>query len=170
MDETEAWLSQSLSDRQAAERLLGGQEGMGRCHAIAKWQQTVEKSIKAMVSALSDAGIVGTGVRAKHEVTRYVGVLTRLPRAAGNRPIQQHLHGLLDQDTRLGIKALDDLAPQFPPQRNTEYPFQDNNGQWTYPAAKDLFSSEEVKRFRELAHRILNGAGWIVSAIRRQPR
>ncbi len=170
MDETEAWLSQAISDRKAAEVLLGNKEGMGRCHAIAKWQQTVEKSVKAMVCALFDAGILGIGARAKHEVTRYVGTLTRLPRAPGKRPIQQHLHSLLDQNTRLGIKALDDLAPQFPPKRNTEYPFQEAGGQWTFPAAKDVFSSEEVQRFRELAHRVLNGAGWIVSAVRRRPR
>lgn len=88
MDETEAWLSQALSDRHAAERFLADKEGIGRCHAIAKWQQTVEKSVKAMVCALSDAGIVGINVRARHEVTPYVGMLTRLPRAAGNKPIQ----------------------------------------------------------------------------------
>src|SRR5205807_1888383 len=101
---------------------------------------------------------------------RYVGALIRLPRTSGNRTIQQLLHGLLDQNTRAGIRALDGLAPQFPPQRNTEYPFQDPNGQWTYPAAEGVFSPEEIRHYRALAHRVLDGAGRIVSAIRRRPR
>ncbi|MCI0639656.1 MAG: hypothetical protein L0Y72_12305 [Gemmataceae bacterium] len=115
-------------------------EGTQRCHAIAKLQQTVEKAVKALVSALHDAGILGAGVRARHEVERYVGALIRLPRSRGNRAIQQLLHGLLDQNTRAAIKALDALAPQLHPRRNTEYPFRDARRQWTYPAAADVFS------------------------------
>ena len=170
MDEPAAWLNQAVADRQAAERFVADGESAGRCHAIAKWQQTVEKAVKAMVSSLHDAGVLGAGIRAKHDVERYVGTLIRLPRTAGNRTIQQHLHGLLDQATRAGIKALDDLAPQFPPRRNTEYPFQVAPGQWTYPAAADVFSADEIRQFRVLAHRILDGAGRIVSAIRRRSR
>lgn len=170
MDETTAWLSQAWADRQAAERFAADADATGRCHSIAKWQQTMEKAVKAMVSALHDAGLLGSGVRSRHEVERYVGTLVRLPRAAGNRRIQQRLHGLLDQKTRAGIKALDGLVPAMPPRRNTEYPFQIAHDHWTYPAAIDVFSQEEVVQFRSLAHRILDGAGRIVSAIRRRPR
>ena len=123
-----------------------------------------------MVTALHDAGILGAGVIRRHEVGRYVAALIRLPRAAGNRTIQQSLHGLLDQNTRAGIRLLDGLAPQPLPRRNTEYPFQNALGQWTYPAAEDAFSTEEVQQFRVLAHRVLDGAGRIVSSIRRRPR
>jgi len=144
--------------------------GTDRCHAIAKWQQTVKKAVKALLSALHDAGILNAGFRPRHEVERYIGTLIRLPRAAGNRTIQQLLHGVLDQHTRAGIRALDGLAPQLPPRRNTEYPFQDANGQWIYPAAEGVFSQAEVQRFRELAHRVLDGAERVVSAIRRRPR
>ena len=112
MDEPTAWLYQAMADRQAAERFVADEVGTSRCHAIAKWQQTVEKAVKALVSALHDAGILGAGVLPRHEVERYVRALIRLPRAAGNRTIQQNLHGLLDQNTRAGIRALDGLAPQ----------------------------------------------------------
>lgn len=167
MDEPVAWLSQAMADRHAAERFAVQEHD--RCHAIAKWQQTVEKAVKAIVSALHDRGTLGSGVRARHDVERYVAALVRLPRAAGNRTIQQLLHGLLDQNTRAAINALDALTPRHPPQRNTEYPFQDATGQWTYPAAHGIFSTEEAQRFRALAHRVLAGAGRIVSAIRRAP-
>jgi hypothetical protein len=169
VDEPTAWLHQARADRQAAESFLKSDEGSGRCHAIATWQQTVEKAVKALVSALHDARILGAGIRPRHEVERYVDALIRLPRAAGNRTIQQLLHGLLDQKTRPGIKALDVLAPQLPARGNTEYPFLDAKGQWTYPAAEGVFSKDEVAQFRELAYRVLDGAGRIVSAIRRRP-
>ena len=93
MDEPTAWLYQAKADRNAAELFVADGEATGHCHAIAKWQQTVEKSMKALVSALHDAGILGAGVRSRHEVERYVGTLVRLPRSAGNRTIQQILHG-----------------------------------------------------------------------------
>src|SRR3954447_10092348 len=105
MDESLAMLYQAMADRQAAERFVADESGTGRCHAIAKWQQTVEKAVKALVSSLHDAGILGAGIRPRHEAERYVGTLIRLPRAPGNRTIQQQLHGLLDQKTRLGIRA-----------------------------------------------------------------
>jgi len=165
-----AWLLQASADRSAAERLVADEEGTGSCHAIAKWQQTVEKAVKALVSALREARVFGTGVRARHEVERYVDALLRLPRGEGNRTIQKLLYGLLDQNTRTAIKALDSLAPTMPPRRNTEYPFLDASGRWTYPAAEGVFSREEIRTFRDLAHRVLEGAGRIVSAIRRRPR
>lgn len=169
MDEPTAWLYQARADWQAAERFVADEVGTGRCHAIAKWQQTVEKAVKALVSALHDAGILGAGFRPRHEVERYIGMLLRLPRTADNRTIQHQLHGVLDQDTRAGIKALDGLAPRLPPRRNTEYPFQ-ADGQWLYPASEGVFSQDEVQRFRELAHHVLRGSERVVSAIQRRPR
>ncbi len=174
MDEAAALICQARADRQAAERFVADEAGTGRCHAIAKWQQTVEKAVKALVCALHHAGILGADYRPRHEVERYVGLLIRLPRAPGHRAVQQRsvqqrLYGLLDQNTRQGIRALDGLVPQLPPRRNTEYPFQDPQGQWTYPAAEGVFSEDEIQQFRALAHRVLDGAERIVSGIRRQP-
>lgn len=170
MDEAAALLEQAKADRKAAERFVEDDAGTGRCHAIAKWQQTVEKAIKSIVAALHQAGILGAGYYPRHDVERYVGALIRLPRQPGHQTVQSKLHGLLDQQTRAGIRALDGLAPRRPAGRNTEYPFQDDMGQWTYPAAPGVFSEEEVGRFRELAHRVLEGAARIVSALRRRPR
>src|SRR5438132_13308314 len=87
VDEPAAWLHQAMADRQAAERFVADDQGTGRCHAIAKWQQTLEKSVKALVVALREAGIRGGGVRARHDVERYVGALIRLPRGPGNRKV-----------------------------------------------------------------------------------
>ena len=72
MDEPTAWLYQAMADRQSAGRFVADEVGTGRCHAIAKWQQTVEKAVKALVSALHDAGILGAGVLPRHAVERYV--------------------------------------------------------------------------------------------------
>jgi hypothetical protein len=85
------------------------------------------------------------------------------------------LQAVLNQDTRDGIRDLDALAPRAPapgerPRRNTEYPYHDAEGKWTYPAADATFSREEVERFRLLAYRIVDNAARLVSAIRRTPK
>ena len=175
MNESIAWLQQALADRQAAERFAGSAEGWTRCHALAKCQQTVEKAIKALVAALRDAGVLHLEIGYRHEVERFLKVLIRLPHAADHRAIQRHLQSFLNQDTRNGIRSLDALAPRAPapgerPRRNTEYPFHDTGGSWTYPAAEDIFLAEEVERFRQLAHRIVDNAGRIIRAIRRTPK
>ena len=174
-DEFMAWLHQARSDREAAELLAGSNAGQSRCHAIAKWQQTVEKSIKAIVACLRDAGVLHIEIGYKHGVERFVSVLVRLPHAKDNRTIQQQLHGFLDQTTRSGLRALDALVPRRPtvgdaPQRNTEYPFLIADKKWTYPAAEKIFSDAEFQRFRDLAQRVLQRAGQIVGALRRRPR
>lgn len=163
------------ADWKAAEQFAAVQEAAVRCHAIAKWQQGVEKAIKALVAALRESGVLNIQIGYRHEVARFISVLIRLPRAAGNRTIQHHLHGLLDQNNRAAIKDLDALAPRRPPpgerpRRNTEYPFVDTNGQWTYPAAEEVFSQAEIQRFRALTHRIVDKVGRMVSAIRRGPK
>lgn len=174
MDEFMAWLRQAQADRAAAELLAGDEARHHYCHAVAKWQQTVEKSIKAIVACLRDAGILHIDIGYQHGVERFVSVLIRLPRARDHRSIQQQLHGFLDQETRAGLRALDALVPHRPatggPRRNTEYPFLEVDGQWTYPAADSIFAEDEVQRFRSLAQRVLDRAGRIIAALRRRPR
>jgi len=175
VDESIAWLQQAIADRKAVELFAANAEGWTRCHVLAKCQQTVEKAIKAIIAALRHAGILHIEIGYRHEVERFLTVLIRMPHAADHRAIQRHLQSFLNQDTRNGIRALDALAPRAPlpgeqPRRNTEYPFHDAGGNWTYPAAEVIFSAEEVERFRQLAHRIVDNAGRLIAAIRRAPR
>jgi hypothetical protein len=174
VDEPEAWMGQAMADRAAAERLLDGASSEGWCHAIAKYQQSVEKAVKAIVVALRDRG-VEKSVGYKHPIEPFVSMLIRLPRAAENRDITSHLSRLLDPSTRAAIHSLEVLIPRKPPpgqphRRNTEYPFQDPQNRWTFPAAQGIFSSSEVQRFRDLSHRIADGADRIIRTIRRAPR
>lgn len=175
MDESFAWLQQAIADRRAAEQFADSTEGWTRCQTLAKCQQSVEKAIKAIVAALRDAGVLHIEIGFRHEVQRFLKVLIRLPHAADHRTIQRHLQSFLNQDTRNGIRLLDALAPKAPSpgdplRRNTEYPFHDADGKWTFPAVEKTFSTEEVERFRQLAHRIVDNAGRILAAIRRTPR
>jgi len=174
VDEAGAWLAQALADRNAAELQAKSRADSDRCHAIAKCQQAVEKAIKGIIAALNNAGIIHQPIGRQHGVERFWPALIRLPRAGANKEVQLHLHGLLDQNTCAGIRALDALIPHWPGPgqqfgRNTEYPFQNADGSWTFPAAPGVFSENEVKRFRALAHRIVNGAERVVSTLRRRP-
>jgi hypothetical protein len=169
-----AWLLQAQADREAAELLAGNEVRHSYCHAIAKWQQTVEKAIKSLVACLRHSGVLHIEIGYKHGVERFVSVLIRLPHARDNRTIQQQIHGFLDQQTRDGLRALDALVPHRPaagnsPQRNTEYPFLKADGGWTYPAFEKVFSDEEIRQFRSLAQRVLDKVWRIVSALRRRP-
>ena len=175
MDESVAWLQQAVSDRAAAERLWDGANSAGWCHVIAKHQQTVEKAIKAVVAALRDRGVQTKNIGYEHPSEPYVSLLIRLRRTPGTRAITSHLSRLFDEETRASIRALDALVPRRPPpgephRRNTEYPFQDPANQWTCPAVQGTFSSGEVHEFRDLSHRIANGAAQIISTIRRAPK
>ena len=117
-------------------------------------QQTVAKAVKAIVAALRDAGILDIHIGFDHAVERF-----RMPHAADNRAIQQHLRVLFDENTRMSIRSLDSLAPRRPIQRggqlrrNTEYPYHDAEGNWSYPAHDKAFSAEELRRFRAVARR-----------------
>jgi hypothetical protein len=177
VDESIAWLNQALADRQAGERERAAANQSGSrvwCRAIAKYQQAVEKAVKAIVSALVEAHVLNVKIGYKHEVQRWVRVLVRLPSTAESRSVQRRLGRLFDTATRDGIRSLELLIPKAPPdgrpRRNTEYPFQGDGGKWAYPAAAAVFSSEEVDRFRALAQRVAEVAGRVVSALRRRPR
>src|SRR5947209_2372023 len=126
MSEHRAWLRQAQSERESAERVLDLGDASTFCHAIAKSQQAVEKSIKALVVALRDDRRLHIAIGWTHTVEQFLGILTRLPRFGGhNRDIQSIIHGLLDETTRAAVRALDQLAPRrpppgMPPYRNTE--------------------------------------------------
>jgi hypothetical protein len=173
VDESAAWLEQAKSDREAAESMLKGGRA-AHCHVLAKFQQCTEKAVKGLVVVLREAGILHNEPGRGHGVARFFRVLLRLPRAVDNRAPQQHLFGLLNQSVRDGIAAIDALAPRWPapgerPGRNTEYPFVNADGDWTFPAAQAVFTQKEVDRFRQLTYDVLAGGGRVISAIRRRP-
>jgi hypothetical protein len=179
VDEAFAWLNQALADREAAEREYNSTLKAGSriwCHALAMYQQTIEKSVKAMVAALRQAGFWrGPPIGFVHEVERHMRWLVRLRSAGDPQSIQRRLVRLFDADTRAAIRAVEALTPQAPQpgerlRRNTEYPFHDAAGEFTYPATPGEFSSQEVDRFRALSHRLAESAGWVVSTLRRRPR
>jgi hypothetical protein len=178
MDESEAWVAQANADYAAAERereLVGRLKEPVWCHAIAKYQQAVEKFIKAIVAALHDGGVRGVHpIGHDHRVENHVRLLRSLPGGAVGASIQQKLRDLLDAATRKSISTLEDLAPRRPAPgnpylRNTEYPFNTLRGRWTYPAAQGSFSEEEVKEHRTLVRRVAYTATNIVYALRRSP-
>ena len=134
MNESLAWLSQALSDRSAADGFIGDTDSTRWCHAVAKYQQTVEKAIKAIVVALREVGVRTKSIGYTHPIEPFVSILVRLPRAAGTRDITSHLSRLLDESTRASINSLEVLIPRQPPpgqphHKNTEYPFQDSQNQ-----------------------------------------
>jgi hypothetical protein len=175
VDESRAWLEQALSDHAAGERFVAGDDDTQWCHAVAKYQQTVEKSIKAVAVAVREIGISTPKIGYTHSVKRLVSALVRPPRDRGNLGIASHLSRLLDHNTRASINSLESLIPQQPPvgqphHKNTEYPFELSDDDWTFPAAKGVFSYPEVQEFRKLSYRVAEEARRIIAAIRRTPR
>ena len=118
MDESLVWLKQALSDRAAGEHLVRDGSTLW-CHAIAKYQQTVEKAIKAIVVAVREARIMATRVGYGHSVENFVrphfvSSLRRRPHNPVNLDIARHLSGLLDENTRASIHSLENLIPRQP--------------------------------------------------------
>jgi hypothetical protein len=169
------WVSQADSDRHAASRVYDPSEDRTFCQAIAKYQQTVEKSIKAIAAAVNDAGVatIAPSHYYNHDVDRLISALRHLPRPKDRREIVGLISGLLNEWLRLEIKALSDLAPKRPSPgalhlRNSEYPYETAAGNWTAPALPGAFSTQEVGRFLSLADRVYEGTRRIVSALRRR--
>lgn len=169
------WLSQAESDRHGAVRLYDANDRRTYCQAIARHQQLVEKSIKAIAAAVRDAGIVTlpSSHYYKHDVDTLISALRRLPRPADNRDIQGRIDKLLGEHHRAEIKALSELAPKKPApgalhMRNSEYPYETAPGAWTAPALPGAFDIRDVERFAQLAERVYEGTRQIVSALRRR--
>ncbi|WP_437973835.1 hypothetical protein WMF11_35000 [Sorangium sp. So ce295] len=144
------------------------------CQVAAKAQQTVEKSIKALQSALHDARLYGSSVGSAHPVS---SVASAIRIAAPNWPKKlkgnrKKVFSILS-DTRLkAIKLLDDIVPQYPatgqlPRRNTEYPFQDTPGRdtWRAPAERGVFTKSEIDRFLQCAQDIQDMTSKLVTAL-----
>jgi len=135
------------------------------CHAVAKYQQTVEKAVKGTARAFF------LTIGKSHQVERYAQALLRLPQSS-QKSLYAHIRGLLAGSTIADIQALDRLAPRWPmpgdlPSRNTEYPYQADDQSWQWPAESGAFGDAELQRYRRTAANILSGAAKIISAIER---
>lgn len=167
-----AWVRQAGSDLAAAATCYDAADDSTACHAVAKHQQTVEKSVKSIIAALNDRGVVAVPTGFRHDVERLVSALVLLPRRPANQDIQNQIHGLLNEHHRGEIHALSQLAPKRPDpgqlaRRNTEYPYQNADGSWRAPADSGSFERKDVERFHALATRIHQGSSRIVAAIYR---
>jgi HEPN domain-containing protein len=167
------WVSQADSDRLAANRLYDKADHRTFCQTIAKYQQVVEKSVKAIAAAVRDAGIVSLPQTHyyKHPVDKLISALRHHDWSEDDRGIQGRINRLLNDSCCLEVRSLSDLAPRKPSPgslhaRNTEYPYEIAAGQWTAPALLNSFSIKDVERFGQLAERIYQGTREIVSAIR----
>lgn len=163
------WLRQAESDYACAETLRLQANSTLRCHIIAKQQQTLEKSIKGLVVAVADAEVTVIKIRFNHDVEPYVNALLKLPHPRQHRILQDRLRTLFSEYHRGEIAALLTFAPHQPAPgqrfgRNTEYPFQTADGNWTVPAEEGVFSAVDVERFDRIAFRILDGSRRIVTA------
>jgi hypothetical protein len=159
-------MGQAQADYSSIARVIELNDATTYCHAIAKCQQATEKAVKAVVRSL------GMQVGRKHDVLRLVDAILLAPGPRSRGRMMAHVRGLFGPQIRADIQAIDRLAPKYPapgqhPQRNTEYPYQEANGDWRYPALAKSFSREEFDRFRAAAHRVVMGAARIVSAVAR---
>jgi hypothetical protein len=161
----QAWMQQAESDLRAAKRLDNHAAASTRCQAISKYQQCVEKSIKAVLDRLFAARLVGQGSDRLHRVSRYATVLGRFPATPDNRALLNQLNRLFTENVVDQINLLDSLVPAYPAPgaaaaRNHEYPFQDVAGDWHAPSDEDAFTVGEMKRIR-------NCAGLLVPRLRK---
>jgi hypothetical protein len=166
------WISQADSDWWAAARIFEPAESRSYCQAIAKYQQVVEKSIKAIAAGLRDRFIQSIPVGYRHDVSRIASAMRRPARPTDSTDIQHHINQLLNDHVLNEIKAIDSLAPRRPApgalhERNTEYPFELIAGNWTAPSLPNVFSTNDANRFRIFAERVYGSAKEIVSALRR---
>ena len=167
------WLEQSESDYKIAEKLFDSDLKPNEyCHAIAKYQQSVEKAIKGLIAALVDADIrVSEPSYFLHIVEKHLSVLRRIPDAAANKSVQDRIDRLLTDSIRGDIKFLGALAPRKPSpgqmaQRNTEHPYQKADGGWLSPTDSLAFTEKELLRAKKAAKHIYYGTRKLVTALR----
>ena len=165
------WISQADSDVWAADRVYDRGEVRSYCQVVAKCQQVVEKSVKAIAAGVRDRLVVRIDLGYGHEVSGLTSVLRRAAPPTDPMDVRHRINRLFDRFTVAEIKALESLAPRRPPPgslhaRNSEYPYERLAGDWTAPAL-DGFTMADVDRARALAGRVFTQARLIVSILRR---
>jgi HEPN domain-containing protein len=166
----QAWMRQAESDHRAARRVDDQANPAMRCQAISKYQQCVEKSVKAVLDKLHAAGLIRAGSDRGHKVARYISVLTRFPTTQDSQDLLKQMQRLFTPAVVEQIKLLDLLVPEYPSagalaRRNHEYPFQDAAGNWHAPSDRNSFTAGEVKRIRHCATILIGGLRRILDAL-----
>lgn len=167
-----AWMTQARSDYRAAQRLDNHADPTTRCQAVAKFQQCVEKSIKAILDKLHLAAVVAQGSDSRHPVARYAQTFALAPRDKNNRNLLNQLSATFTASVIDGVKLLDSFVPVYqkpptPQRRNHEYPYQDAALNWHAPTEPTAFSDGEMKRARACAGRLMNTLPRILTALDR---
>ena len=166
MTEAQAWKRQADSDFSAANAVFVAGNQATYCQAIAKHQQVVEKTINFIDATLREYGLLEGRVRAEHYPERMINRLVRLPQSE-NKEVADRLVRIFSRWLS-DIYDLCDLAPKLPARgepyrRNTEYPFQLSDGEWTAPST--AFRQEEVTRFERVARQLRAEADQIAVAL-----
>jgi hypothetical protein len=138
----------------------------------------VEKSIKMVLAALRDQNLTTFSTGRGHLIDKHIKeilvvIRCKLPTDKKSLTAVGAVQSLLTSDQHL-IDELSGLAPKWPGPgcpfpRNTEYPYEVVKGTWRAPASLGSFSRKEVKKYRNLAERVLPGAERALSAIKRSP-
>jgi len=167
MKQSAAWVVQFRSDFAAAELLLQKADATTYCQAISKYQQTVEKSVKAMVAAVNDLGSDLT-VTASHLPVTEIDSLLQLRRVIDNVSVDRLAQ--IFRQHRLAVEGLCKLAPKWPEDgqsfaRNTEYPFV-IDGKWSAPAVDGAFTLQETVNAQITARAFHKAAITFVEAVK----
>jgi predicted transcriptional regulator len=169
----QAWMQQAESGYRAALRLDNPPDARTRCQAISKYQQCVEKSVKAVLDKLYSAGLIRSGSDRSHKVSRYASVLTSIPATTrDSRDLFQQMQRIFTSSVVEQIRILDSLVPEYPvtgalARRNHEYPFQDPTGNWHAPSELNAFTLGELKRIRNCAGALIQSLRRILDALDR---
>ncbi len=167
MKQSEAWIVQVKSDFAAGEVMFDENSSESYCQAIGKYQQTVEKSVKAMIAAVNDLGS-NLAITRSHlptdEITALLGIKSKIDNASTD-----YLAATFNRH-KLEIEELCRLAPKWPSDgvtfaRNTEYPFLIAS-EYVAPASPDAFTLQEVKNARSTAWVVHRRAITFVQAVK----
>lgn len=169
-------MKQAESDFACATYLQALSDSTMYCHIVAKFQQAVEKSIKSLVAVLAEANIIDLKIKFNHDLEGYMRALHKFSNShkhrERNRALEDRIQALFSDFHRQEIEALTRFAPKQPAPgarfgRNTEYPFQNADGNWTVPSQEGVFRAEEIERFQRIAIRILDGVQRIITTLDR---
>jgi hypothetical protein len=168
----EIWLRQALSDLECA-KLLETKPEL-RCHAVAKYQQTLEKGIKALAVAINDNTAAQITIRFNHDVETYINVMQHMP-LSRNSNVPQRLRSLFNARD---LSILHDLIAQAPRRsapgenyaRNTEYPFQNASREWISPCDEGVYSEDEIRMWARLTSKTVREITRLVDVLYRSKR